>query len=447
MFDKVLIANRGEIALRVIRACHEMGIKTVAVFSTADADSLHVRFADEAVCIGPPLSKESYLNIPRLIGAAEVTGADAIHPGYGFLAENAKFAEICEDSDITFIGATADTISKMGNKALARQTMTNAGVPIIHGSEGVLDTEKEALDFAKKIGFPVILKASSGGGGKGMRIVRNLSELSRLFAMAKVEAETAFGDGDLYLERYLERPRHIEVQIMGYADGTILTFGERDCSIQRRHQKLIEESPSPDISDGLREKLSHAAIIGAKAVNYVGAGTFEFLVEGDEFFFMEMNTRIQVEHTVSEQVFRVDLLVEQIRAAAGEKPIEGEIRSEGHAIEVRINAENPDKGFIPSPGQITAFHVPGGMGIRVDTHAYAGYHIPPFYDSMIAKLIAFGNDRKQAISRMRRALSEFTIEGVDTTIPLHQKLFFDKNIVSGQYNTNYLEQFLTENSN
>jgi len=447
MFDKILIANRGEIALRIIRACREMGIQTVAVFSQADADSLHVRFADEAVCIGPPSSRDSYLNIPRLIGAAEVTGADAIHPGYGFLAENAQFAEICEDSDITFIGASADVISRMGNKALARQTMIEAGVPIIHGSDGILDNETVALDWARRIGFPVILKASSGGGGKGMRIVRNADELSRLFAMAKVEAETAFSDGDLYLERYLEHPRHIEIQIMGYNDGTILTFGERDCSIQRRHQKLIEESPSPMITPELRSELSKAAVLGAKAVNYVGAGTFEFLVEGDDFFFMEMNTRIQVEHTISEQVFRIDLLVEQIKASAGAKPIENLYQSEGHAIECRINAENPDKGFVPSPGQISAFHVPGGLGIRVDTHAYSGYVIPPFYDSLIAKLIAFGNDRQQAMNRMSRALSEFIIEGVDTTISLHQRLFADKNILAGKYDTNYLEQFLSDNSN
>jgi len=443
MFKKILIANRGEIALRIIRACREMDIASVAVFSQADADSLHVKFADEVICIGPPPSRDSYLHITSLISAVEVTGADAIHPGYGFLAENAQFAEICMDSGIQFIGPTAETITRMGNKALARQTMVEAGVPVQPGSEGILADEYEALEEAKRIGFPVILKASAGGGGKGMRIVRKSDELSRLFNMARVEAETAFNDGSIYLERYLENPRHIEIQIMGYTDGTILTFGERDCSIQRRHQKLIEESPSPAVSPELREALCEAAVKGAKAVNYIGAGTVEFLVDKNEFFFMEMNTRIQVEHPITEMVNNVDLLKEQIIAVAGGNPSYKSIHPQGHAIECRINAENPDRGFIPSPGKITTFHVPGGMGVRVDTHAYAGYVVPPYYDSLIAKLVTFGNDRNEALRRMDRALEEFTIEGIDTTIPLHKRLINDPDIIAGDYQTSFMESFLT----
>lgn len=442
MFKKILIANRGEIALRVIRACREMGINSVAVFSEADADALHVRFADEAVCIGPAESRKSYLNIPHLIGAAEITGADAIHPGYGFLAENAQFAEICQESDIDFIGPDGKTISRMGNKALARETMTNAGVPVLPGSAGVLNDENHALREAERIGFPVILKASAGGGGKGMRVVRSAEEMSRSLAMARVEAETAFKDGSVYLEKFLEHPRHIEVQVMGYKDGTVLTFGERDCSIQRRHQKLVEESPSPAVSPTLRKSLCETAVMGSKAVDYVGAGTIEFLLDGDQFYFMEMNTRIQVEHPVTEMVFNTDLVKEQIRAAAGEAPPVNLSEGSGHAIECRINAENPDRGFIPSPGEIKSFHVPGGMGIRVDTHAYAGYVIPPYYDSLIAKLIAWGTDREEALGRMRRALSEFIVEGIHTTIPLHKRLMNDTQFQSGNYQTSYLEEFL-----
>ena len=440
MFKKILIANRGEIALRIIRACREMRIGTVAVFSQADADALHVKFADEAVCIGPPPSRQSYLHIPSIIGAAEISGADAIHPGYGFLAENAQFVEICVESDLQFIGPSADTITRMGNKALARNTMVEAGIPVLPGSDGILADEKHALSEAQRVGFPVILKASAGGGGKGMRVVRTPEEVGRSFTMARVEAETAFNDGSIYIERYLENPRHIEIQIMGYADGTIRTYGERDCSVQRRHQKLIEESPSPAISEELRQQLCEAAVIGAKAVDYVGAGTIEFLFDKGEFFFMEMNTRLQVEHPVTELVCRADLVKEQIRAVAGEKPSLEYFQPHGHAIECRINAENPDRGFIPSPGRITSFHVPGGMGIRVDTHAYQGYVIPPYYDSLIAKLIAFGNDREEALRRMDRALDEFIIEGVETTISFHKRVINNATFESGVYDTSFLEK-------
>ncbi|MFH0765563.1 MAG: acetyl-CoA carboxylase biotin carboxylase subunit [Calditrichota bacterium] len=442
MFTKILIANRGEIALRIIRACRELGIKSVAVYSQADAEALHVRFADEAVCIGPPRAKESYLNIPALIGAAEITGAEAIHPGYGFLAENARFAEICFDSGIHFIGPSPETISRMGDKALARRTMIEAGVPVLPGSEGVLRDDAHARSEAQRIGFPVMLKAAAGGGGKGMRIVRSPEELSRSFAMARVEAETAFNNGSMYLERYLESSRHIEIQVMGYTDGTVHAYGERDCSIQRRHQKLIEESPSPVITQQLREALREAASQASTAVKYIGAGTIEFLVSEGEFYFMEMNTRIQVEHPVTEIVSRVDLVKEQIRASAGEPPRSAPLPPEGHAIECRINAENPDMSFAPSPGLLTAFHVPGGIGVRVDTHAYAGYTIPPFYDSLIAKLITFGNDREEARLRMRRALEEFIVEGIYTTIPLHRRIIEDKNFIAGEYQTTFMERFL-----
>ena len=449
MFRKILIANRGEIALRIIRACRELDIATVAVYSEADADSLHVRFADEAICIGPARSADSYLNIPRLIGAAEITDADAVHPGYGFLAENAQFAEICEDSGLTFIGPSPETITRMGDKALAKQTMYNAGVPILPGSDGALNNEDQAVTEAKRVGYPVILKASAGGGGKGMRIVLSPKELSRNYSMARVEAETAFGNGELYLEKYLTSPRHIEVQIMGYRDGTVLTFGERDCSIQRRHQKLIEESPSPAVTQELRTKLQETAVKAAISVGYVGAGTVEFLLDNGKFFFMEMNTRIQVEHPVSEMVCGIDLLKEQILAVAGKSACAGSSASDqsvllyGHAIECRINAEDPDRGFMPSPGKLSAFHVPGGMGVRVDTHAYTGYVIPPYYDSMIAKLITFGNNRNEAILRMRRALDEFIIEGVSTTIPLHRRLMNSEQFITGSYDTSFLESFLS----
>ncbi len=442
MFKKILVANRGEIALRIIRACKELGIKTVAVYSQADADSLHVRFADEAVCIGPARAKDSYLNIPRLIGAAEITNADAIHPGYGFLAENAQFAEICRESDLTFIGPQPDTITRMGDKALARRTMMEAGVPILPGAKDIIPDEATALSEAERVGYPVIIKAVAGGGGKGMRIVRTSDELARNFGMARVEAETAFSNGDVYLERYLENTRHVEIQLMGYTDGRVVTFGERDCSIQRRHQKLIEEAPSTVISDSMREAMCLASIKGAESVGYIGAGTIEFLAQGDEFFFMEMNTRIQVEHPVSEMVYRTDLVKEQIEAVAGKHSPKDLPRLEGHAIECRINAEDPERGFTPSPGEITAFHVPGGMGVRVDTHAYSGYKIPPFYDSMIAKLISFGRDRNEAIARMLRALDEFVVEGVSTTIPLHKRILRSNEFREGKYYTTFMEKFL-----
>ena len=444
MFRKILIANRGEIALRVVRACKDLGVASVAVYSQADADALHVRFADEAICIGPPRALDSYLNITRLISAAEISGADAVHPGYGFLAENARFAEICEASGVTFIGPKPETITRMGDKALARKTMSDAGVPILPGSDGILKDEQDALAQADVVGYPVILKASAGGGGKGMRVVRSPEELGRSLGMAKVEAEMAFSNGDIYLEKFLEQPRHIEIQVMGYADGEVLTFGERDCSVQRRHQKLIEESPSPAMTPKLRKKLSDAAIKGSQSAHYIGAGTIEFLVEGDEFYFMEMNTRIQVEHPVSEMVCRVDLVKEQILAVAGERSLKESPKLEGHAIECRINAEDPDHGFAPSPGQITSFHVPGGIGVRVDTHAYAQYSIPPFYDSLIAKLIVFGNDRQEALRRMNRALGEFIIEGVHTTIPLHVSIINSEPFQAGDYSTKFMEIFLNQ---
>lgn len=444
MFKKILIANRGEIALRIIRACREMGIASVVVYSQADANSLPVRFADEAICIGPPRSDVSYLKIPRIIGAAEITNADAIHPGYGFLAESAKFAEMCQDSGITFIGPYPETITRMGDKALAKKTMKDAGVPILPGSDGALENEEQALIEAKRIGYPVILKASAGGGGKGMRVVNSKDSLSRSYNMAKVEAETAFGNGELYIEKYLTSPRHVEVQIMGYKDGTVLSFGERDCSVQRRHQKLIEESPSPAVTPAYRKMLEDAAIKGARSVNYIGAGTIEFLVNGKEFYFMEMNTRIQVEHPVTEMVSGVDLVKEQIAAIAGEKPSCETVELRGHAIECRVNAEDSEHNFSPSPGKILTFNTPGGMGIRVDTHAFAGYNIPPYYDSMIAKLIAFGRDRTEAIARMNRALDEFVVEGISTTIPFHKKVLNNPVFVKGKYDTSFIAKHMQD---
>jgi len=446
MFKKILVANRGEIALRVIRACKELGISSVAVYSQADADALHVRFADEAVCIGPPRSTDSYLNIPRIISAAEITNADAIHPGYGFLAENAEFAEITNDSGIVFIGPSPETISIMGDKALARKTTAKAKAPILPGSDVILKDVKEAFALGEEIGYPIILKATAGGGGKGMRIVRSPEELSCSFAMASVEAEMAFGNGGMYMERFLEKSHHIEVQVMGYLDGNVVAFGERECSIQRRHQKLIEESPSPVVSLNFRRELTNTAVKIAKAAKYIGAGTIEFLVEDEEFFFMEMNTRIQVEHPISEMVYGIDLVKEQILAVAGGKSRNDGLLPRGHAIECRINAEDTERGFTPSPGKITDWHIPGGMGIRVDTHAYTGYEVPPFYDSLIAKLIAFGNTRQEALLRMGRALDEFAIEGIATTISLHKKIIADKRFISGDYDTTFLDEFLERQS-
>lgn len=442
MFKKILIANRGEIALRVIRTCKEMGIKTVAVYSTADRDSLHVRFADEAVCIGPPPSRDSYLNIHSIISAAELTNADAIHPGYGFLSENAKFSAICADYGIKFIGATADQINAMGDKASAKATMKKAGVPTIPGSEGLLTDVKEGIVLANKIGYPVILKATAGGGGRGMRQVWKDEEFEPAWDSARAESAAAFGNDGLYLEKYVVDPRHIEIQVVGDQYGKVCHLSERDCSIQRRHQKLVEESPSPFMTEKLRKKMGEAAIKGAKAVKYEGAGTVEFLVDKDRnFYFMEMNTRIQVEHPVTEEVINFDLIKEQIKVAAG-IPISGKNYEPGmHAIECRINAEDPANNFRPAPGKITNFHSPGGHGVRIDTHVYAGYVIPPNYDSMIAKVICMAQTREEALSTMERALNEFVIEGIKTTIPFHLKLLKDPNFRAGNFTTKFMETF------
>ena len=444
MFKKVLIANRGEIALRIIRACRELGIGTVAVYSQADAQSLHVRFADEVVCIGSGPSSQSYLNIKNIISAANITGSDAIHPGYGFLSENAHFAEVSQACGFQFIGPKPDVITQMGDKSYAKDTMKKAGVPIIPGSDGVVSNVNQALALAEEIGYPVILKASAGGGGRGMRVVRDASGMSNSFHAATTEAQSAFSNPALYMEKYFERPRHIEVQILGDHHGNVVSLGERECSIQRKHQKLIEESPSPAVGDDTRLAMREAAIKGAKQVNYDSAGTIEFLLDEDgRFYFMEMNTRIQVEHPVTEQVFGLDLIKAQIEVAAG-NPVDLELdkyRLRGHAIECRINAEDPVRDFRPSPGLITSFHVPGGIGVRVDTHAYAQYLIPPYYDSLIAKLITFGRDRNEAIIRMERALEEFIIEGIMTTIPLHQKIIKSERFRKGDFNTKFLETF------
>lgn len=442
MFKKILIANRGEIALRIIRTCKEMGIKTVAVYSTADRESLHVRFADEAVCIGPPPSKDSYLNIPSIISAAEITNADAIHPGYGFLSENAKFSSICREHGIKFIGASPEMINGMGDKASAKDTMKKAGVPTIPGSDGLLSDFKEGIELSKKIGYPVIIKATAGGGGRGMRIIWKDEEFEPAWDSARQEAGAAFGNDGMYLEKYIEDPRHIEIQVVGDQYGKVCHLSERDCSIQRRHQKLTEESPSPFMTDELRLKMGEAAIKGATAVNYEGAGTIEFLVDKHRnFYFMEMNTRIQVEHPVTEEVINYDLIKEQIKVAAG-VPISGKSYFPTmHAIECRINAEDPFNGFRPSPGKITNFHSPGGHGVRVDTHVYAGYLIPPNYDSMIAKLITVAQTREEALQTMERALSEFVIEGVKTTIPFHLRLMKDPNFRAGNFTTKFMDTF------
>ena len=439
---KILVANRGEIALRVMRTARRMGIKTVAVYSTADKESLHVRFADEAVCIGPPLSKSSYLNIPNLIAAAEITNADAIHPGYGFLSENAEFSRICQEYGIKFIGASPEMINAMGDKATAKATMKKAGVPTIPGSEGLLDSIKEGIKIANKIKYPVILKATAGGGGRGMRIVNNDDEFEKAWKDAKMEAGASFGNDGLYLEKFVEEPRHIEIQVVGDQYGKVCHLSERDCSIQRRHQKLVEETPSPIVSQKLRDKMGEAAIKGAKAIRYEGAGTIEFLVDKNgDFYFMEMNTRIQVEHPITEEVINFDLIKEQIKVAAG-VPISGKnYYPEFHAMECRINAEDPVNGFRPSPGKITNLNIPGGHGVRVDTHIYAGYTIPPNYDSMVAKLIVTARTREEVIVRMKRALQEFVIEGVKTTIPFHIKLMDNPQFKEGKFTTKFLEGF------
>ncbi len=442
MFKKILIANRGEIALRVIRTCREMGIKTVAVYSTADKDSLHVKFADEAVCIGKPQSSESYLNIPHIMAAAEITNADAVHPGYGFLAENAKFSQICADHGIKFIGPTPDMINRMGDKISAKETMIKAGVPVVPGGEGLLESIEEAKELAKVVGYPVILKATAGGGGKGMRVVCNESEIEKAYTTAKMEAAASFKNDGIYMEKFVEEPRHIEIQVAGDQYGNVCHLSERDCSIQRRHQKLVEESPSPFMTPELRHKMGEAAIKAASAINYESVGTIEFLVDKHRnFFFMEMNTRIQVEHCVTEEVVRFDLIKEQIKIAMGEKISGRNYEPQMHAIECRINAEDPYNDFRPSPGKITNLHTPGGHGVRVDSHVYAGYVIPPYYDSMIGKLITVAQTREEAIDTMYRALSEYVIEGVKTTIPFHLQLMQNEDFRKGNFTTKFMESF------
>ena len=442
MFKKILIANRGEIALRVIRTCREMGIKTVAVYSTADKDSLHVKFADEAVCIGKPPSAESYLNIPHIMAAAEITNADAIHPGYGFLAENAKFSQICADHEIKFIGPTPSMISNMGDKITAKETMIKAGVPVVPGGENLLESIDEAKGLAKEMSYPVILKATAGGGGKGMRIVWEEAEMERAYNTAKAEAGASFKNDGIYMEKFVEEPRHIEIQVAGDQYGNISHLSERDCSIQRRHQKLVEESPSPFMTDDLRFRMGEAAKKAAQAINYESVGTVEFLVDKDRnFYFMEMNTRIQVEHCVTEEVINFDLIKEQIKIAMGEKVSGKDYIPQMHAIECRINAEDPYNDFRPSPGKITTLHQPGGHGVRVDSHVYAGYVIPPYYDSMIGKLITVAQTREEAINTMYRALSEYVIEGIKTTIPFHLQLMTDERFRSGDFTTKFLEGF------
>jgi acetyl-CoA carboxylase biotin carboxylase subunit len=442
MFKKILIANRGEIALRVIRTCKEMGIATVAVYSTADRDSLHVRFADEAVCIGPPASKDSYLKISNIIAAAEITNADAIHPGYGFLSENATFSKVCKENGIKFIGASPEMIDAMGDKSSAKQTMKNAGVPCIPGSDGILESLEDAHKVAKEIKYPVMLKATAGGGGKGMRVVQKAEDLEDAWEAVRREAGAAFGNDGIYMEKFVEEPRHIEIQIAGDQYGKACHLSERDCSIQRRHQKLVEETPSPYMTDELRERMGQAAIKAAEAVKYEGVGTVEFLVDKNrDFYFMEMNTRIQVEHTITEEVINYDLVKEQIKLAAGD-PISGRnYYPKMHAIQCRINAEDPYKNFAPCPGKISAYHSPGGHGVRLDTHAYAGYVIPPNYDSMISKLITVAQTREEAITKMQRALDEYIIEGIKTTIPFHQKLMKDPQFRAGNFTTKFMETF------
>ena len=443
MFSKVLIANRGEIALRIIRACHELGVKTVAVYSEADRESLHVRFADEDVCIGPARSTDSYLNIPRIIAAAEITGAEAIHPGYGFLAENAEFAEICTKSDLVFIGPTPDQIRSMGDKATARKTMMEVGVPTVPGSADIITDPEQAMELAQEIGFPIMIKASAGGGGKGMRIAKDAASFPKFLQAAQNEAQAAFGDDGVYLERCILKPRHVEFQVFGDRFGRVVHLGERDCSIQRRHQKLIEEAPSPALTPELREAMGDAAVKAARAIDYVGAGTVEFLLDEDgSFYFIEMNTRIQVEHPVTEVTTGLDLVKEQIRIAAGEAmTFPEDIKLRGHAIEFRINAEDPERNFAPSPGRITTFHPPGGPGVRLDTHIYTGYMVPPYYDSLLGKLIVSGNTREEALSRARNALAHIVIEGVHTTVDFLSEVVRDPEFMEGKVDTHFLERF------
>lgn len=443
MFKKVLIANRGEIALRIIRACQELGVATVAVHSEADEDSLHVRFADEAICIGPAKGMDSYLKPDRIIAAAEIAGVDAIHPGYGFLAENADFSDMCQQHGFKFIGPSSEVIRTMGDKAKAKETMIKAGVPVVPGSDGVLKDMKQAVELAEAIGYPVILKAVAGGGGRGMRIVNSAAEMEINYQMAYAEAEGAFNNPDLYLEKFIINPRHIEIQVMADQHGNVVHLGERECSIQRRHQKLIEEAPSAVVDEALRQAMGKVAVAGAKTVQYEGAGTIEFLLDADKnFYFMEMNTRIQVEHPVTEMVFDRDLVKDQIRVAAGEELgyTQDDLNVSGHAVECRINAEDWERNFMPSPGEISSFHMPGGPGVRVDSHAYQRYKIPPFYDSLIAKLICRGKDRTEALQKMARALNEFVVEGVKTTIPFHQRLIKHPKFIEADFDTGFLER-------
>lgn len=449
MFEKILIANRGEIALRIIRACKELGISSVAVYSEADANSLHVRFADESVCIGPPAPGESYLDPRRIISAAEITNAEAIHPGYGFLAENPDFAEICKSCEIVFIGPDHNVIRALGNKSLAKKTMKQAGVPVIPGSEGVVSDIKSARDISAEMGYPVIVKASAGGGGRGMRVVHSEPEMQKALDMARAEADIAFGNPDVYIEKFIDSPRHVEIQILADSHGNVIHLGERDCTVQRRHQKLIEESPSPIMTVPLREKMGKSAVDGSRAADYLGAGTFEFLVDSDlNYYFMEVNTRIQVEHPVTEEVTGLDLIKEQILIAAGERLgiKQDEVKFKGHSIECRINAEDPTRNFLPCPGKITAFHMPGGHNVRIDTHAYANYVIPSNYDSLIAKLIVSGDDRNEAISRMQRSLEELIIEGIPTTKEFFQTVLNNQDFIAGNYDNLFVDKLLARDS-
>lgn len=444
MFEKVLIANRGEIALRIIRACREMGIRTIAVYSQADAESLHVKLADEAYCIGPAQSVRSYLHIPAIISTAVVTGADAVHPGYGFLAENANFAEICADHRIKFIGPSVEALRGMGDKSTARDLMRKAGVPVVPGTEGLVEDEREAFSIAEAIGFPVIVKATAGGGGKGMRIARDAAELSRAITAAQGEAQAAFGNGGVYIEKYLKPIRHIEIQVMADSHGNVIHLGERDCSVQRRHQKLIEEAPSPALSPELRERMGESAVKAAKNIGYEGAGTIEFIFADNKFYFMEMNTRVQVEHPVTEMITGFDIIKEQIRVAAGEKLSikQQDYKISGHAIECRINAEDSERNFLPNPGKIDAYIAPGGPGVRVDSHCYPGYSIPPNYDSLLSKLVCWGRTRQEAIQRMQRALDEYAITGIHTTIPFHQRVLAHPVFQRGEVTTDFIERYM-----
>ncbi|HAJ21550.1 MAG TPA: acetyl-CoA carboxylase biotin carboxylase subunit [Rhodospirillaceae bacterium] len=443
MFEKVLIANRGEIALRIHRACKEMGIQTVAVHSTADTDAMHVRLADEAICIGPPAPKDSYLNIPAILTAATLTRADAIHPGVGFLSENARFAQMVEDHGITFIGPTPEHIRVMGDKVAAKDAAKRLGIPVVPGSDGSVDTQEDALRLAKEIGFPLIIKAASGGGGRGMKVATKLEDVAQAWAICRTEAKAAFGDDTVYMERYLSHPRHIEVQVLGDGQGNSINLGERDCSVQRRHQKVIEEAPSPALNTAQRKQIGEIVNTAISKLSYRGAGTIEFLYEDGEFFFIEMNTRLQVEHPISEMVCGIDLVREQIKVAAG-MPLaytQDQIKINGHAIECRITAENPET-FMPTPGQITDYHAPGGLGIRVDSQLYSGYRVPPYYDSLVSKLIAHGANRNECLMRMRRALDEYVIGGISTTIPLHQKIIAQKRFIDGDYDIHWLEKWM-----